>query len=126
MKFSNIINSINIAQKNNKATTVFKKTKISLQIVEILYASGFIHSYKLKNNFIIMFFNPKNNKKLLIKIQSYYSFNNTSKVNYKNKDLWRASNGLFSYILSTSKGLMTCDEVKKNKTGGVVLLIVKQ
>jgi len=104
-------------------------SKLKTEIARILFEKGYILSYKVVESDnkqgslkIALKYNPKNKKSAIKSIQRasrpglrYYSGVD---------DLPRVLNGLGIAIISTSKGLMTDKEAKKENVGGEVLCYV--
>lgn len=104
-------------------------SKLKTEIARILFEKGYILSYKVVESDnkqgslkITLKYNPKNKKPAIIYIQRasrpglrYYSGVD---------DLPRVLNGLGIAIISTSKGLMTDKEAKRENVGGEVLCYV--
>lgn len=104
-------------------------SKLKTEIARILFENGYILSYKVVESDnkqgslkIALKYNPKNKKPAIKSIQRasrpglrYYSGVD---------DLPRVLNGLGVAIISTSKGLMTDKEAKKENVGGEVLCYV--
>lgn len=109
--FSNINNGIlakkNIIQQN--------KSKKVLKFIKILLKEGFIQNYKFstKNENIIYIFLKINNFKKIIYISK------PSKKNYIKSKQIRNKSGFF--ILSTSYGFFTNQELLKYKYGGELI-----
>ena len=104
-------------------------SKLKTEIARILFEKGYILSYKVVESDnkqgslkIALKYNPKNKKSAIKSIQRasrpglrYYSGVD---------DLPRVLNGLGIAIISTSKGLMTDKEAKRENVGGEVLCYV--
>ncbi len=104
-------------------------SKLKTEIARILFEKGYILSYKVVDSEnkqgslkIALKYNPKNKKPAIKTLQRasrpglrYYSGVD---------DLPRVLNGLGIAIISTSKGLMTDKEAKKENIGGEVLCYV--
>jgi small subunit ribosomal protein S8 len=104
-------------------------SKLKTEIARILFEKGYILSYKVVESDnkqgslkIALKYNPKNKKPAIKTLQRasrpglrYYSGVD---------DLPRVLNGLGIAIISTSRGLMTDKEAKKENIGGEVLCYV--
>ena len=104
-------------------------SKLKEEIARILFEKGYILGYKVVENEnkqgtlkIALKYNPKNKKPAIKTLQRasrpglrYYSGVD---------DLPRVLNGLGIAIISTSRGLMTDKEAKKENIGGEVLCYV--
>jgi len=104
-------------------------SKLKKEIARILFEKGYILSYKVvdgenKQNMlkIALKYNPKSKKPAIKKIQR------VSRPGLRRyiggDDMPRVLNGLGIAIISTSKGLMTDKEAKKENIGGEVLCYV--
>jgi small subunit ribosomal protein S8 len=104
-----------------KEFLVYKYSKIILNIVEVLYKEGFLQSFNIVHQnffyyiyiYIRYFFNKSILKDLkLLETSSRFSFlsyHSLLKINTNSK------NTLF---ISTTNGIMTLQQCKKNKIGG--------
>ena len=104
-------------------------SKLKKEIARILFEKGYILSYKVvdgenKQNMlkIALKYNPKSKKPAIKKIER------VSRPGLRRyiggDDMPRVLNGLGIAIISTSKGLMTDKEAKKENIGGEVLCYV--
>ena len=96
-------------------------TKIYENILKVLYLEGLIQSYYIKNLKIKIFFRYTSSAPRLnfLKIMSKSSQN----YNVKLKDIYQISEGQKVMIFSTSKGIMTSLDLKKNRIGGKLLFV---
>jgi small subunit ribosomal protein S8 len=99
------------------------------EIARILFEKGYILSYKVVEGDnvqgvlkIALKYNPKNKKPAIKAIQRVSRPGLRKYIGIDNMP--RVLNGLGIAILSTSKGLMTDKEAKKEKIGGEVLCYV--
>ena len=99
-------------------------SKFRLQILEILKSEGYITNFYLEN--------IENNKKILKVDLKYYEGNPVIKeikriskpgrrVYSRASSIPKIHNGLGLAILSTSKGVMSDEEARKNKIGGEII-----
>jgi small subunit ribosomal protein S8 len=104
-------------------------SNLKKEIARILFEKGYILSYKVVESDgaqdvlkIALKYNPKSKKPAIKELQrvSRPGLRHYSGVD----DLPRILNGLGIAIISTSKGLMTDKEAKKEKIGGEVLCYV--
>lgn len=103
-------------------------SNIKKRITEVLYANGFIQSYKFVEEGpqgtikIALKYNPETRKNAII------SLTRVSKPGLRkyvgNDSLPRVLNGLGIAIVSTSHGVMTDKEARRQKVGGEVLCYV--
>ena len=104
-------------------------SNLKKEVVRILFEKGYILSYKVvdgegptKTLKIALKYNPKNKKPAIKSIQRV---SRPGLRRYTGVDeLPRVLNGLGVAIISTSKGLMTDKEAKKENIGGEVLCYV--
>jgi len=104
-------------------------SNLKKEIARILFEKGYILSYKLMKSDngqgilkIALKFNPKSKKPAIKELQrvSRPGLRHYTGVG----DMPKVLNGLGIAIISTSKGLMTDKEAKKEKIGGEVLCYV--
>ncbi len=100
-------------------------SKLKVQVAEVLKKEGYITSYELlesdpvkKNIKIFLKYGPRG-EKLITGIQRVSKPG--LRVYTKSKDAKRVLDGLGTYIISTSRGLMTDRQSRKEKVGGEVL-----
>ena len=100
-------------------------SKLKMQVAEVLKKEGYITSYELlesasvkKNIKILLKYGPRG-EKLITGIQRVSKPG--LRVYTKSKDAKRVLDGLGIYIISTSKGLVTDRQARKEKVGGEVL-----
>jgi small subunit ribosomal protein S8 len=104
-------------------------SNLKKEIARILFEKGYILSYKIvdgegpvKTLKIALKYNSKNKKPAIKSIQRISRPGLRKYVGVE--DMPRVLNGLGVAILSTSKGLMTDKEARKEKIGGEVLCYV--
>ena len=126
---SSIKNSLKNGSKTVKIKKVIFKCKLCTKILHILEKEGLIKSFQLINH--------KNNKVELI-IYLKYNLNNLStiknitliskpskRIYISSKLLWNMKTSFTTFIISTSKGIMTDKEARlKNKGGELLFSIV--
>ncbi len=100
-------------------------SKLKVKVAEVLQKEGYISSFELNNEHpvkksikIFLKYGPRGEKTIT-------GIQRVSKpglrVYTKSKDSKRVLDGLGIYIISTSKGLMTDRQARKEKIGGEVL-----
>lgn len=101
-----------------------KKTKIiqqyskkSIEILDILYRDGFIKKYKIETNYIIIYLKYKEKKSIITNIK-YISKNNKN-IYIKKKKIFKVKKE--NFLLTTTLGFLTIEEVKKYNIGGKFL-----
>jgi len=104
-------------------------SNLKKEIARILFEKGYILSYKIvdgenKQNMlkIALKYNPKNKKSAIKKIERASRPGLRKYIGVD--DMPRVLNGLGIAIISTSKGLMTDKEARKENIGGEVLCYV--
>jgi len=100
------------------------ESKIKKQITKLLYKNGYIKNYKFqdKNVKIALKYNNKTKESAIINLKKISKPGLRKYV--KIKSLPNVINGLGIAILSTSKGIMSNKEAKKNNIGGEVLCYI--
>ena len=102
-------------------------SKTKLEIAKILKSEGFIEDYKVSKDdvqkTIVLTLKYGPNKERVITGLKRISKPGL-RVYAKSEDIPKVLNGLGIAIISTSKGLMTDKEARKNNLGGEVLLFV--
>lgn len=100
-------------------------SKVKKAITEILFDQGYILSYKFEDNNtqgvikIALKYNPVTNESVIKKLQRVSTPGLRQYVGVE--DLPRVLNGLGIAIVSTSKGVMTSKQAKREKVGGEVI-----
>ncbi|MCC6690828.1 MAG: 30S ribosomal protein S8 [Bacteroidia bacterium] len=125
---ANYLTKIRNAMKAQHRVVEIPASNIKKDITKILFEQGYILSYK---------FEDSSNKQGIIKIALKYNPNKQPAIkmlkrvstpggrNYANiRTMPRVLNGLGVAILSTSKGVMTDKQAKKENVGGEVLCFV--
>ena len=102
-------------------------SKIKVEIARILKEEGFISEYKIKKNpvqnIIVLNLKYGENKERVITGLKRISKPGL-RVYAKSEEVPRVLNGLGIAVLSTSKGIMTDKEARKQKLGGEVLAYI--
>lgn len=102
-------------------------SKMKLEISRILKEEGFISDYKVKKNdvqdTIVLFLKYGQNKERVITGLKRISKPGL-RVYAKSEEIPKVLNGLGIAIVSTSKGIMTDKEARKQSVGGEVLAYI--
>jgi len=102
-------------------------SKIKLEIARILKEAGFIEDFKIKKdnvqNLIVLNLKYSQTKERVITGLKRISKPGL-RVYAKTEEIPRVLNGLGIAIVSTSKGIMTDKEAKKEKLGGEILAYI--
>lgn len=109
------------AARAKHSQTVIPYSKIKEGITKVLQSRKFVGKYEVKENGKF--------KELVVEIQPWVkeplSLTRVSKpgqrIYLKSKEIKAVKNGLGVLILSTSQGIMSGKEAKKNKLGGEVI-----
>lgn len=115
---SGIING----QQSRLAEIKIKHSKLSLDILNVLYEEGYIRDYRVHSS--------EGHKIIIIKLKYYNNspaiknIERISKNNISLKLLDLVDLGLVTYILSTSKGIMSGKEARRLRIGGTILVVV--
>jgi small subunit ribosomal protein S8 len=102
------------------------KTKLTIAFLNILWNEGFILGYKISNfdsNLFKVFLKYKNKIPVISSIK--FIFKPSRHIYYSVSQLWQLDSKKSLIILTTSKGLMTVSECKKNQIGGKPLFLIK-
>jgi len=101
------------------------KSKTKEEITKLLYKNGYIKNYKFQSENSIKIALKYNNKTKESAIINLKRISKPGLRKYaKKKSLPNVINGLGIAILSTSKGIMSNKEAKKNNIGGEVLCYI--
>ncbi|WP_259285957.1 uS8 family ribosomal protein [Candidatus Nasuia deltocephalinicola] len=122
---SDAINKILIYQKLNFSYVFLNFSKKFINILKVLKTNGYIDNFYLfffKINLIIIKLKYYKKKPVIkfFKKSSKFSL----KIYKKYKNLSNFMNGLGIIIITTSKGVMTCDEAKRLGVGGELICYV--
>ncbi|MDP8012814.1 MAG: 30S ribosomal protein S8 [Nanoarchaeota archaeon] len=122
---SDAINTIKIARKTGKAVCVLKPfSKLLVNVLGILQKNGYIEKYEMisdsRGGFIRVTLNDSLNECKTIKPRISVRFEDLQR--YEKRFLPALNFGLL--ILSTSSGVMTNIDARKNHVGGRLLLYV--
>jgi len=118
------------AQQAGHRVVEIPASGIKRRITEILYDQGYIHRYKFVESEgpqdtikIALKYNPQTKEPV---IRSLGRISKPGLRKYaKSDELPRVINGLGIAIVSTSKGLMTSKQAKKEKLGGELICYVQ-
>lgn len=125
---SDYLTRIRNAQMANHKMVIIPGSKMKRKMTEILYDQGYILKYKFEEDgksgqiFIALKYNPLTEEPV---IKSMKRLSKPGLRQYFSVDgLPRVINGLGIAIVSTSKGVMTDKEARKENVGGEVLCLV--
>lgn len=124
---SNLLTNIRNASRIQHETVDIPASKLGEKILEIFKQDGYIENFRLL----------KDNKQGVLKVYLKYDKNqgraitdlkriskSSRRVYVHCGEIPRVLNGLGTAVISTSKGLMTDREARKNKIGGEVLCYI--
>ena len=124
---ADMLTRIRNANQNRASKVEIPASKVKLEIAKILKDEGFIADYKvLKEDVqgtIVLTLKYGPNKERVITGLKRISKPGL-RVYAKNDEIPKVLNGLGIAIISTSKGLMTDKEARKNNLGGEVLAYI--
>lgn len=122
----NMFTNIKNGQMAKKSIVIGSRKNICEHSLKVLWNEGFISGYRVSN---------KNENQLEIFLK--YTKNGTPVINslkflskpgqriyYSAKQIWKLDSSKTFIIFSTSNGLMSINECKKNKIGGEPLVII--
>jgi len=125
---SDYLTRIRNAQMANHRMVIIPGSKMKRKMTEILYDQGYILKYKFEDDgksgqiYIALKYNPSTNEPV---IKSMKRLSKPGLRQYFAADkLPRVINGLGIAIVSTSKGVMTDKEARRENVGGEVLCLV--
>lgn len=121
----NIVTDLKNAQISQRNFMYFRKTKLIINFLNILWNEGYIIGYKVCNidsSLLKIFLKYKNKDSVIDSLRfiskpsrsMFYSSSQLCKLNPKNL-----------MIFSTSKGLLTINECKQAQIGGKLLFFVR-
>lgn len=120
---ANLLTTIKNAQAVKKQTVTVPFSNLKFELLEILKREGYIENYKKKGRppkrRIIINLEYHNNEPVIhgVKLISKPS----RRIYLKRKKLYLPKSGYGLLILSTSKGLMSSKEAKRNNLGGEII-----
>ncbi len=123
---SDLVVRINNANRAKISTITFSSSNLTSSIAEVLKQEGYIENYKIISH------NKKKSTIINLKFKNLvpviHGIKQISKpglrVYQECKKLPYVLHGIGTAIISTSKGVMTDREARKNKIGGEVLIFV--
>jgi small subunit ribosomal protein S8 len=117
-----MLSKIKNAQLARKTVVFQKKNKISENFLKLLWNEGFILGYTQKSHELKIFLKYAVNKPVIhsIKVVSKPS----RRIFYSIKQIWKINSSKSFIVLSTSRGLKSLLDCKKNNIGGELIVIV--
>ncbi len=125
-QIADLLTRIRNAIMVNKNEILVPTSKLKVQVVEVLKKNGYISDYEISDD------KPRGILKVTInEVGSQAKINEITKVSKPGRRIYSAAedlptvkSGRGMVIVSTSKGLMTGREAKKNRLGGEILVRV--
>ena len=117
-------------QKTRKLKILVKKSKNTINILDILKTEGFIRGYIIEDKNISVLLKYLSDKPVITKIEPISVYNKNKFISANNllqlKELTKKSNqGLGLFILSTSKGILSdYKSIEKNVGGQLILRVL--
>jgi ribosomal protein S8 len=105
----------------NKSVVLLKANNFLFSVIEVLYKEGFILSYKQTSSGLLVFLRNYSSSSLLSRISFLSKPSAPKYLNYRSL----VSLDVFGRLIlvSTTRGVLTLSECKKNVLGGIPLLI---
>ena len=123
---ADMLTRIRNANQNRSASCEIPASKVKLEIAKILKNEGFIEDYKIEgetaNKMITLTLKYKNKERVITGLKRISKPG--LRVYAGADELPTVLNGLGIAIISTSKGIMTDKEARKNSLGGEVIAYV--
>ncbi len=123
---ANMLTIIRNGYRAQKEKVEIPASKLKIEIARILKEEGYISNYKIirdnKQNIINIELKYVNEKSVITQIKRISK--PSLRIFKSYKDLPKVLNGLGIAIVSTSKGVMTDKEARKQKVGGEILCYV--
>ena len=115
---ADMLTRIRNANQNRAASCEIPVSKVKVEIAKILNAEGFIEEYKIDGNTMTLTLKYKNKERVITGLKRISKPG--LRVYAKAEELPTVLNGLGIAIISTSKGIMTDKEARRNSVGGEV------
>ena len=119
---ADMLTRIRNANQNRSKEVAMPTSKIKLDIATILKDEGFIEEFKVDKNILTLTLKYKNKERVITGLKRISKPG--LRVYAKAEELPTVLNGLGIAIISTSKGIMTDKEARKNSLGGEVIAYV--
>ena len=124
---ADLLTRIRNANQMRYNEVVVPSSKVKMEIIKILKNEGYIANYKVEkgevqDNTIITLKYGKNKERVISGLKRISKPG--LRVYAKAEEIPTVLNGLGISIISTSKGIMTCKEARKENLGGEVLAYI--
>ena len=115
--------SIKNGQIAKKSSISHPSKKICEAFLKILWTEGYILGYTVEKQNLKIFLKFTKGKPALVSLKLITK--PSKRVYYSAKQIWKLNSNQNCIIISTSKGLKTLNECKKQKIGGELFLVLK-
>jgi small subunit ribosomal protein S8 len=117
-----MVTTIQNGQMVKRSFVIEKKNKVSEAFLNILWDEGYILGYKNSHNKFKIFLKYENGVPV---IKSFKIISKSSKkIYYSIKQIWKVNSNNIFIIISTSKGLKSIFDCKKENLGGEPLILI--
>lgn len=122
---NHIVSAINHSLKKRKSTCVYRKSKLSVDLTDVIFRAGYIAIWVPSTlngkSVVVVYFKFSPTFTSLTRVKAISNPGKRVYITYDSLKESISSTGMF-YILSTSTGLITGTEALKLKIGGEVIL----
>jgi small subunit ribosomal protein S8 len=122
----NMFTSIKNSQKSKKISVTVYRKNLCESFLKLLWDEGFIVGYKvvsLDKTKLEVFLKYSNTGNPIINSIKFVS-KPSRRIYFSIKQIWKLDSSKTFIIFSTSRGLMSINDCKKNKIGGEPLIIL--
>ncbi len=126
---ADMLTKIRNAYRAGHTTVVVRNSKINKEIMKVLQNEGYINKFRVekRENSVFSFLKimlryDDNNKPVIHEIEKISKPGRRVYAKYRNIE--RVRNGFGTYIVSTSQGVISDREARKNKVGGELICLV--
>lgn len=120
--FATLLSNIRNAQLNKKLFIYHKKTKLSKLVLNFLWENNFILGYFFQNKKYKIFLKYVKNKPVIKTMQVLSKLN--KKIYLSTKQLWKIKVSNKLLLISTTKGLKSLKDCKKQNMAGELVVII--
>lgn len=121
-----MLTTIKNGQKSKKSSVVVNRKNLCEFFLKLLWDEGFICGYKIvdfDNRKLEVFLNYSRTGNPVISSIKFIS-KPSRRIYLSQKQIWKLDSTKMFIIFSTTRGLMSMDNCKKNKIGGEPLIII--
>jgi small subunit ribosomal protein S8 len=122
----NMFTSIKNGQKSKKSSVIVNRKNLCELFLKLLWDEGFICGYKIvdfDNKKLEVFLNYSQTGNPVISSIKFLS-KPSRRIYLSQKQIWKLDSSKVFIIFSTTRGLMSMDNCKKNKIGGEPLILI--